>query len=371
MTTTKPRRQFGNTRQLPSGRWQAFYRLDGERHTAEHTFRTKTEANDYLTTVRADVVRGRWLDPEAGRVPFEEFAEAWLKRRCDDPRKPLALTTLAKYRRLLDDYVLDEFGSRPLGRIKSPQIQAWYDGIAREHPSTAAGAYRLLATIFNAAIRDEVVVRSPCKIEGGAREQAPRRPTGTRADLQAALDATPEQSRVALMLAVWCQLRRSEILGLQRGDIDMAKGTVKIERAWTITSEGKTSSGPPKSAAGRRMLYMPPDVREAMTAHLTNYTRPEPDAWLFERNGRPVHPRTFERVWTRARAIAGRPDLHLHDLRGTGLTWAAQTGATTAELMRQAGHASPAAMMRYQQAEDERAKSLAEALGRMAATANP
>jgi integrase len=228
-----------------------------------------------------------------------------------------------------------------------------------------------LATIFNAAIRDEVVVRSPCKIEGGAREQAPRRPTGTRAELQAALDATPEQSRVALMLAVWCQLRRSEILGLQRGDIDMAKGTVKIERAWTLTSEGKTSLGPPKSAAGRRTLYMPPNVREAMTTHLANYTRPESDAWLFERNGRPVDPRTLSRVWVRARVIAGRPDLHFHDLRGTGLTWAAQTGATTAELMRQAGHASPAAMMRYQQAEDERAKSLAEALGRMAATTNP
>ena len=366
MTKTKARRQFGNARQLPSGRWQAFYRLDGIRHNAERTFRTKTEANDYLTTVRADVVRGQWIDPEAGKMLFKEYAEKWLKRRCEDPRKPLAPTTLAKYRRLLDDYVLDEFGSHQLGQIKSRQVQAWYDGIAREHQSTAAGAYRLLATVFNAAIRDEVIVRSPCKVEGGSREQVSKRPTMTRAELQAALNATPEPARLALMLAVWCQLRRSEILGLQRGDIDTAKGTVKIERAWLLTAEGKTSEGPPKTEAGARTVYMTPDVREAMKTHLANYTRPESEAWLFDRNGRPMHPRTFERVWTRARVIAGRPDLHLHDLRHTGLTWVAQTGATTAELMRQAGHASPAAAMRYQQAEDGRAKALAEALGNLA-----
>jgi integrase len=34
-----------------------------------------------------------------------------------------------------------------------------------------------------------------------------------------------------MMLAAWCQLRRGEVLGLQRGDIDLVNGTVKVERA--------------------------------------------------------------------------------------------------------------------------------------------
>ena len=356
------RREFGNVRQLPSGRWQAFYRLDAQRHNAEHTFKTKTEAKNYLAKVKAEVIDGRWSDPRAARVPFGEYAEKWLTRRCNDPRKPLAATTHAKYRRLLDDYVLAEFGGRQLGRIKAAQVRDWYDEIARKHKVTAAGAYRMLATIFNAAIKDEILTLSPCKVEGGSREPVSKRPTVTVAELQAALRATPEPSRLALMLAAWCQLRRSEILGLQRRDIDMAEGSVKVERAWLLTAEGKTSEGPPKTEAGARTVYMPRAVRSAMATHLTNYTRPEPDAWLFERNGRPMHPRTFERVWSRARVVAGRPDLHLHDLRHTGLTWVAQAGATTAELMRQAGHASPAAAMRYQQAEDARSRALAESL---------
>ena len=44
--------------------------------------------------------------------------------------------------------------------------------------------------------------------------------------------------------------------------------------------------------------------------------------------------------WERARMTIGRPDLRLHDMRHTGLTLAAATGATTAELMHRAGHAS-------------------------------
>ena len=76
----------------------------------------------------------------------------------------------------------------------------------------------------------------------------------------------------------------------------------------------------------------------------------------------PVTPRTLNRAWERARVAAGRPDLHLHDLRHSGLTWTAATGATTAELMHRAGHASPAAALRYQHATKDRDRALADAL---------
>jgi hypothetical protein len=58
----------------------------------------------------------------------------------------------------------------------------------------------------------------------------------------------------------------------------------------------------------------------------------------------------------------GRPDLHLHDLRHTGLTFAAATGATTAELIGRAGHASADAALWYQHATRDRDHVLARAL---------
>jgi integrase len=79
-------------------------------------------------------------------------------------------------------------------------------------------------------------------------------------------------------------------------------------------------------------------------------------------SGSPLTAVTLQRAWTKARQTIGRPDLHFHDLRHTGLTLAAATGATTAELMHRAGHASANAALRYQHATKDRDRVLADAL---------
>jgi integrase len=58
------------------------------------------------------------------------------------------------------------------------------------------------------------------------------------------------------------------------------------------------------------------------------------------------------------------PGLHFHDGRGFSATIAARHGATTKELMRRLGQASPAMAMRYQRAEAERDAILAQAMSR-------
>ena len=68
-------------------------------------------------------------------------------------------------------------------------------------------------------------------------------------------------------------------------------------------------------------------------------------------------------MFTRGAEAADLSDLKPHDLRHTGATLAAETGATTRELMARLGHTSPSVAMRYQHAAKERDKSIADALG--------
>jgi integrase len=75
-----------------------------------------------------------------------------------------------------------------------------------------------------------------------------------------------------------------------------------------------------------------------------------------------MQPSTLYKVWYPAREAASRPDLRFHDLRHTGATLAAATGATLAELMARLGHSTPAAAMRYQHAAADRDRAIAEAL---------
>lgn len=76
------RRQFGTVRRLPSGRWQARYRgADGQMRAAPQTFERKGDATRWLSQVEVELLRGDWLDPDAGLVPFREFASAWIADR--------------------------------------------------------------------------------------------------------------------------------------------------------------------------------------------------------------------------------------------------------------------------------------------------
>ena len=65
-------------------------------------------------------------------------------------------------------------------------------------------------------------------------------------------------------------------------------------------------------------------------------------------------------AWRQARRRAGLLDVHFHDLRHAGLTLSAPSGATLAEVMRRAGHASSAAALRYQHAADWRDADVAQ-----------
>jgi integrase len=63
-----------------------------------------------------------------------------------------------------------------------------------------------------------------------------------------------------------------------------------------------------------------------------------------------------------------------HDLRHTGSTWTAQSGATLKELMARIGHSSTRAAMIYQHATEDRDQAIAAALDALiteAMTAQP
>ena len=119
----------------------------------------------------------------------------------------------------------------------------------------------------------------------------------------------------------------------------------------------------PNSDAGRRTIAVPSNVVPYLSTHLEKFVEPGADARLMVgEHGGSLLPQVLSSAWSKARIKVVRTDLHFHDLRHSGLTWAAATGATVAELMRRAGHASPAAAMRYQHATEDRDRVLADAL---------
>jgi hypothetical protein len=74
-------RPFGTVVKLPSGRYRARYWKLGKQVSAPSTFTTKSDARAWLSTIETDLARGVRIDPKAGSVRFDDYAERWMAQR--------------------------------------------------------------------------------------------------------------------------------------------------------------------------------------------------------------------------------------------------------------------------------------------------
>jgi integrase len=141
---------------------------------------------------------------------------------------------------------------------------------------------------------------------------------------------------------------------------------LRVVKATAEMEDGTQVDDDPKSEAGKRTTSLPAALRIDIEAHLSSFAQPGPSGRLFiGPDGGIPRRRNFNRVWKTALKTAGIPDtlgLHLHDLRHTGSTWSAQSGATLKEVMARIGHSSTRAAMIYQHATKDRDQAIAAAL---------
>jgi integrase len=343
----------------------------GRVHTK--TFRRRKDADRCAVTVEADVLRGAWVDPIAGRVTFAGYAARWVDQRTTS-RGKLAPRTVELYRQQLRTHIVPTFGPLELSRITSSMVREWYaELIAAGHPTAAAKCYRLLRAILTTATEDDLIVKNPCSIKGAGIERSAERPTATPAQVWDAADAMPDHLRVFVLTAAFAGLRFSELAALTRRDVDMLHRTITVERQLERVSAATAEHlgiererfGPPKTDAGYRTLAMPGPLVAEMEDHLARFAAPGADGLVFVGPlGGSLDRSNFRRAWGTARSAAGLPEgFRFHDLRHTHMTTAAESGASTKELMRRLGQSSPAAALRYQHATDRRDAAIAEAVG--------
>lgn len=366
------RRPFGTVRKLPSGRWQARYRVGLERRVvAPHTFATKGDASRWLALTEADQARGLWVDPALGKMTVGDYAQSWLGSKVRiSPR------TRELYQLQLRLHILPMISDdvRPLGEVAltdlTPDlIRAWYAALAaRRGMSVAAKAYTRLRQVLRQAVDDDRIAKNPCRIEGGGAERHPEQQFATLVELYELAAAVPDRYRALVLSAGFTGLRQGELFALRRRDVDLLRSTVSVHRKRLRLASGEVIEDAPKSAAGRRKVAMPAPLVTEFERHLGTYGPAAPDSYVFTSpSGAPVEANNFRRrVWVPATRAVGLSGLRFHDLRHTAGTLAARTGATTKEIMARLGHASPRAAMVYQHAAEDRDRLIAERLAAMA-----
>lgn len=376
------RRSWGKIRRLPSGRLQASYiGPDGQRHTSPHgTYLHRSDAEGWLLDEERIVDQGHWTPPALRAIretlpTLGAYGATIIERRAQRSRNPIRPTTAAYYRKLWRLTVDGtQLAALSLELVTPAAIRAWRDSLG---PRTQSGhAYALLRSVLAEAVDDELIDRNPARLRGAGRPTPLHEGVALSVDdLARYLAALPEEWAVPLGLTAWCSLRSGELRALRRCDIADDGTAVRVQRtvsrvqlpdqtwAWHI--------GAPKTAAGQRVVHVPPPIVDGLAAWLRRWDADHPGAtgdellWPGRTPTTPMHDTSLRSAHKRAATAIGRPDMTVHDLRRTGATLAAQSGATTREVMRRLGHTTAAVAMIYQVADNARDAEVAKRMGQL------
>lgn len=304
-------------------------------------------------------------------MTFDGYWDTWIKHRRAPSGAPLHRGTRYQLEHEWMNHVQPYWGRVRMATVTQTKTDTWLATFG-EHYGARRNAFKLFSAMLRSASKpgpdgeEPIIPHYPLTHglpQGRRRHVTPASPQ----EILKIYRSMPARYAPSILFGCLVAMRIGEVCALKREDLDLASGIVRIrrtrEQVGTTGPEGDT--GVPKTEGSIRDETLPPQLTELLTRFVEKFSIREDD-WLFPESTDPYRPialSVLRSMFNKARVDAGRPDLHFHDLRHTGLTWLAEEGATVRELMDAGGHSSAQVAMTYQHSIDSRRKMFAKKLG--------
>jgi len=207
-------------------------------------------------------------------------------------------------------------------------------------------AVLLLSSAMEAAVYDDLILRSPCRgLElPELPEPAPR--ILTPAEVAALRAAIREPYGVVVDVLAYAGLRIGEVLALRRRSVDLLGRRLVVSQSLSEVA-GRLTFEAPKSGKARSVA-LPRFLAEDLTAYLAEHVPADPDALLFTgRTGKAQHYNAWRTwTWDPAAKVAGLSGVTPHALRATCGSWVAEEHGVL-EAARRLGHSSASVTTRH------------------------
>ena len=260
----------------PDGSWRARWReYPGGPQQSRH-FDRKYDAERFLDLLRGDLVRGTYVDPDAGRQLFRDFADEW------SSAQDWKATTRESWR-YTRTRLMAHLGDVPLAAIDRITLQTVQRKLSDKYArNTVELTMSYARSIMKAAYasgrigRDPAVGLKPPKVRAGE----PNGRVGpddvpTRAEALAVLAGAPARYRAAIALGL-AGLRVGEVLGMSVAKIELETRRVTVDQQ-VQRMNGETSLTTPK-AEKVRTITVPNLVAVELRRHLRDH---QADGLLF------------------------------------------------------------------------------------------
>lgn len=322
------------TKDARDGRWLARWR-DPSGRQRKKSFTRKVDAERFLSQLMAEMNRGNYLDPAAGKITVGSFVATW-----EAGLGHLKASTAARYRDVARTHVVPRWGAWPLAKVARSDIARWVGDLAGEGVSagTIRKVHLVTSMIFEAALQDGRIARNPA---AGVRlpRQVKREPRFLSApQLQRLVEAAGPNGLQILVLGL-TGLRFGEFAALRVRRVDPERSRLTIAESVSVVGSQMVWTTPKTHRT--RSVPVPPQLMRHIV--LACAGRAADDLVFSAARGGPIRLNNWRRrVFAPACEAAGIDNITPHDLRHTAASLAVAAGANVKAVQQMLGHASAA-----------------------------
>jgi integrase len=208
-------------------------------------------------------------------------------------------------------------------------------------PGTIKTRYVNVKSVFRAAVKDRVIGTDPT--------DGVRLPRRRRADVAMSIRTPEEVGQLMataeerfqpfIALCAFAGLRLGEAAGVQLGDVDFLRKTLKVTRQVQRLNGGEIDVRAPKYGP-ERVVYLADGLVNVLAKHVANYGTNGKSRWLFAGEEEcPPHENTVGYWWRKTLRDSGLTGIKLHDLRHFYASGLIAAGCDVVTVQRSLGHA--------------------------------
>jgi integrase len=315
---------------------------------------TKREAEKALREAIGAHERGRSVT--RSRRTVESFLVEWHQA----VRAGLRPTTWVNYKDYINAYVIPVIGDTRLQELTPVRLNLLYAHLLTKgrvrskgglSPKTVQNVHRMLHRALRDAVKWDLIPRNVAEDAEPPRVRRVKPKVWTPEQLGQFVEHVRGDRFYALwLLVVTTGLRRGELAGLTRDDIDLEHGRVAPSVPRVVVA-GHAEESETKTSSGERWLALDPTTWEALREYVASW---EQERYLLGhdtrllfvwQNGQPIHPDTITALFHKHCAAAGLPKIRLHDVRHSYATAALKAGVPPKIISERLGHSTAAFTM--------------------------